>query len=350
MNIDCKQFGQTTDRKDIFLYTLTNRNGMKVSVSEFGAIITSIIVPDRNGIMGEVVLGYDNVEPYFDNRECFGATIGRSANRIAGASFELDGKTILLLANENGNNLHTDKQNGFHKKLWTSMPDEGRNCVSMTYISSDGENGFPGTLNMKITFLLSDENELSIHYEGMCDKKTLINCTNHSYFNLSGKGGTDILDHYVQIAGTAFTPTGADSIPTGEILPVADTPLDFRRFARVGDRIDSDFEQIQMATGYDHNFVLDLFSAPAASVQDRKSGRCMDVFTDLPGLQFYSGNYIREGLVGHGGAVYGRRCGLCFETQYFPDSVHHKEFRKPIFNPGEKYDTTTVYRFGTCGE
>lgn len=345
MEIVKKAFGTTKDNKDISSYTLTNEKGMSVTVSELGAIITEVIVPDKDGEKRDVVLGYDNADPYYENNEFFGATIGRSANRIQGAAFEIDGTRIQLPVNENTNNLHSDSENGFHKKLWTAAPDEARNAVTMSYTSPDGENGFPGTLDMHVTFALSDDNELSIHYEGVSDKKTLINCTNHTYFNLAGHTGGKILDHYMKINSSKYTPVEADSIPTGEIADVEGTPFDFREFHKIGERIEEDNEQLRRTKGYDHNYVIEDNSKAAAIVEEWSSGIRMEVFTDLPGLQFYAGNCIRDGLSGKGGAVYGKRSGLCLETQYFPNSANQAGFRKPIFGAGERYDTTTVYKF-----
>ncbi len=345
MEIIKKPFGTTKDDKDISSYTLSNANGMSVTVSELGAIITEIIFPDKDGVKRDVVFGYDNAEPYYENNEFFGATIGRSANRIKGAEFEIDGTKISLAVNENNNNLHTDFENGFHKKLWTAAPDEGRNAVTMSYTSPDGENGFPGNLDVHVTFSLSDDNELSIHYEGVSDKKTLINCTNHSYFNLAGHDSGSIADHYLKINAAFYTPVEPDSIPTGEIAPVVGTPFDFRDFHKIGERINEDNEQLKFVGGYDQNFVLDRPGSVAAVLEERNIGVRMEVTTDLPGIQFYSGNFIRDNLPGKKGAVYNKRCGLCLETQYFPNSANQDGFEKPIFGAGERYDTTTVYRF-----
>ncbi len=347
MEIIKKTFGTTADDKDISAYTISNANGMSVTVSELGAIITEIIVPDKNGGKRDVVLGYDSAEPYYENNEFFGTTIGRSANRIKNAEFEIDGVKIKLPVNENSNNLHSDFQNGFHKKLWTASPDESRNAVTMSYTSPDGENGFPGNLDMHVTFSLSDENEFSIHYEGVSDKKTLINCTNHTYFNLSGHDSGSIEDHYLKINAASYTPVEPDSIPTGEIAPVEGTPLDFRDFHRIGDRINDDNEQLHNVGGYDHNFVIDDPGSVAAVVEERTAGIRMEVITDLPGIQLYAGNFIRDNLKGKKGAVYGKRNGLCLETQYFPNSANQAGFKKPIFGAGERYDTTTVYKFST---
>ncbi len=345
MEIEKKAFGTTRDNKDISCYTLTNENGMSVTISELGAIITELIVPDKNGNALDVVLGYDSSEPYYENSEFFGATIGRSANRIQGAAFEIDGVKYELPVNENTNNLHSDKENGFHKKLWTAAPDEARNAVTMSYTSPDGENGFPGNLDMHVTFTLSDKNELFIHYEGLSDKKTVINCTNHTYFNLAGHKSGNILDHYLKINSQSYTPVESDSIPTGEIASVENTPFDFREFHVIGDRIEEDNEQLHFTGGYDHNYVIDEPGSVVAVLEERNTGIRMEVITDLPGIQFYAGNFIRDNLSGKDGAVYGKRTGLCLETQFFPNSVNQAGFKRPVFGAGERYDTTTIYRF-----
>lgn len=344
MEIKKRTFGTTEDDKDISAYTISNGNGMSVTVSELGAIITEVIVPSKKGAI-DVVLGYDKADPYFDNKEFFGATIGRSANRIANAVFEIDGTKIQLPVNENSNNLHSDFVNGFHRKLWTAAPDEARNAVTMSYTSPDGECGFPGNLDMHVTFRLSDDNALFIHYEGVSDKKTLINCTNHTYFNLAGHDSGNIEDHYLKINASKYNPVHPDSIPTGEIADVEGTPFDFREFHKVGERINADNEQLHFTKGYDHNYVIDDPGSVAAVVEERSSGVRMEVETDLPGIQFYAGNCIRNDLKGKGGAVYGVRSGLCLETQFFPNSANQEGFKKPIFGAGDRYDTTTVYKF-----
>ncbi len=342
-------FGKTKDGQDITKYTMTNKNGMELSVIDFGGIITSIITPDKDGVMDDVVMGYDTPEPYFENPGFLGATIGRSANRIAGAKFTLDGKEYSLAVNENENNLHTDFENGFHVKLFKSSADEASNSVSMEYSSPDGENGFPGRFDLKVTFTLTDDNEVKIHYEGKTDKKTVANCTNHSYFNLGGmkKGPEKIEDEYIKINASRYTPVLPGAIPTGELAAVEGTVFDLRSFKRIGDDVDKDEEQLKLVQGYDHNFVLDDPKAgPAAVVEDRKTGRFMEVYTDLPGMQFYAGNCIPEGLKGKDGRIYGKRMGLCLESQYFPNSINEKNFEPPVLDVNEKYDTTTVYKFG----
>ena len=236
-------------------------------------------------------------------------------------------------------------ENGFHKKLWTAAPDEARNSVAMSYTSPDGENGFPGNLDMRVTFTLSDKNELFLHYEGVSDKKTLINIPNHAYFNLAGHDSGKILDHYLKMNSDDYLPVEADSIPTGEIAPVEGTPLDFRDFHKVGERIEEDDIQLKNVGGYDHCYVVREPGSVAAVVEERTAGIRMEVITDLPGLQLYAGNFIGEGLKGKDGAVYGKRCGLCLESEFFPNAVNQQGFKKPVFGAGEKYDTTTIYRF-----
>ncbi len=350
MSIEKRKFGTTKDGRDVTEFTMTNKNGMKLSVIDFGGIITSIIVPDKDGNMDDVVLGYDKPEPYFDNPGFLGATIGRNANRIADARFSIDGVEYKLPVNENNNNLHTDFENGFHVKLWNSTVDEDINAVSMEYSSPDGENGFPGRFDIRVTFSLTDDNEVKLRYEGTTDKKTVANCTNHSYFNLAGlkSGPARIEDEYIRIYASKYTPVVEGAIPTGEMADVKGTVFDLTEFKRIGDDIDKDEEQLKLVGGYDHNFCLDTPGDGnlAAEVEDRKTGRTMKVYTDLPGLQFYAGNCIPEGRIGKGGQVYGKRMALCLETQYFPNSVNESSFPSPILNVGEKYDTTTVYKFG----
>ncbi|MCR4908982.1 MAG: galactose mutarotase [Lachnospiraceae bacterium] len=355
MAIDQKLFGKTKDGKDVSVYTITNSSGASVSVINFGGIITSLKMPDAQGRFDDIVLGYDSIEPYFTNNEFFGAAIGRSANRIAGASFTLDGVRVSVPVNENGNNLHTDFDHGFHKVLWSAEPDEKNNAVALSYTSPDGENGFPGTLSIKITYALSDKNELSLHYEGVSDKKTLINCTNHTYFNLAGLDAASghepahIERQYLKLNASRYNPVHPGAIPTGECAPVKGTVFDFTDFMKIGDHIGDDEEQLTLVKGYDHNFCVDepASDKPYAVVEDRESGRRMEVFSDLPGIQFYAGNCIREGITGKGGQPYGPRTALCLETQFYPNSVNEPAFESPVFDAGKNYDTTTIYKFST---
>lgn len=257
MGISKRTFGVTKGGKETFLYTITNKNGMKAAVTNFGAILTQLIVPDAKGGSRDVVLGFDSVTGYEGNDCFFGSTIGRNANRIGGASFEIDGVKYELAANENGNNLHTDKEHGFHKAIWNAEVLEAENAVKFTYRSPDGENGFPGNLDMSVTYTLQEDNAIRIDYDGVSDKKTVINVTNHSYFNLAGHDSGSIHDERVMIKADGFTEILPGAIPTGRTLPVEGTPMDLRLLKRVGDEIDADFEQLTLVGGYDHNWVLD---------------------------------------------------------------------------------------------
>lgn len=346
MGISKKVFGVTKDGKETFLYTISNQNGMKAAVTNFGAILVQLIVPDSKGKSRDVVLGFDSVTGYEGNDCFFGSTIGRNANRIGGAEFELDGTTIHLTANENGNNLHTDFDHGFHKVIWNVELKEAENAVKFTYCSPDGENGFPGNLNMSVTYTLQEDNAIRIDYEGVSDKKTVINVTNHSYFNLGGHDSGSICDERIMIHADGFTEILPGAIPTGKTLPVEGTPMDLRSLKRVGDEIDADFEQLTLVGGYDHNWVLHNNGKleQIARVEDDRSGIAMEVYTDLPGVQFYAGNFITP-QQGKNGAVYDKRHALCLETQYFPDSVNHPEFPQPVFDAGQVSHTTTIYKF-----
>lgn len=329
------------------VFELKNKNGMKVKVTEFGANVMEIWVPDRDGNLQDVVMGFENPEDYKDNGCFFGACIGRMANRINDAKFVLDGKEYKLPVNDGKNNLHTDANTGFHKMHWEGKQDG--NSVEFKFTSPDGDGGFPGKLDMTVTYTLTDENGLKIRYEGVSDKKTLINCTNHSYFNLSGDLTSSIHDHELKLYSSGYTPVVAGAIPTGEITKVKGTVFDFTEFRKVGQNIDDDVEQLTLVQGYDHNFVLDHLTGDyslAAELKCERSGRKMDVYTDLPCIQFYAGNCISP-QTGKGGVKYDKRQALCLETQYAPDAVNQPGFEKPIFDAGQKYDTTTEYRFST---
>lgn len=347
MNITRKEFGITKNGVQTNLYTLCNQNGMEAVVTDFGAILVNLIVPDRNGVKKDLVLGYDTLAEYEENDCFFGAVIGRNANRIGGAAFTLDGVEYKLADNENGNNLHTDRDHGYHKVVWTAECLEAENAVRFSYVSPDGENGFPGNFKVSVTYTLTDDNAIEITYDGVSDKKTVINMTNHSYFNLDGHDAGNICDEKMTIYASYFAELAPGSIPTGRLIPVEGTPMDFRKPRRIGDEIDADWEQLSMAQGYDHNWALDTAFGKVekiAQVEDEKSGRVMEVYTDLPGVQFYAGNCITP-QTGKGGAHYGARQALCLETQYFPNSINIPEFRQPIFEAGERYHTTTIYKF-----
>lgn len=347
MSITKKEFGVTKDGKQAFLYTMSNENGMEAAVTDFGAILVNLIVPDADGEKKDVVLGYDNLADYEENCCYFGSTIGRNANRIGGAAFTLDGTEYKLADNENGNNLHTDYHHGFHKVLWSAEPDEAANAVKFSYVSPDGENGFPGTLKVSVTYTLLADNGIQITYDGVSDKKTTINMTNHSYFNLGGHDAGSICDEKMTILASGFAEIVPGAIPTGKIVPVEGTPMDFRKPKRIGDEIDKDWDQLTMVQGYDHNWALDTAFGTVekiAQVEDEKAGRTMEVYSDLPGVQFYAGNCITP-HTGKGGAHYDKRCALCLETQYFPNSINIPEFRQPVFEAGQPYHTTTIYKF-----
>ncbi|MCR5747964.1 MAG: galactose mutarotase [Lachnospiraceae bacterium] len=330
------------------VFELENKNGMKVKVTDFGANIMEIWAPDKDGKLHDVVMGFDSPEDYKDNSCFFGACIGRMANRINDAKFTLDGKEYKLAVNDGKNNLHTDANTGFHKVKWEGKKDG--NSVEFKFVSPDGDGGFPGKLDMKVTYTLTDENGLIIHYEGVSDKKTLINCTNHSYFNLSGDLTSSIHDHELKLYAHQYTPVVAGAIPTGEITKVAGTVFDFTDFREIGKSIDDNEEQLKLVEGYDHNFVLDNLTgtySKAAEVKCGRSGIKMEVYTDLPCIQFYAGNCITP-QTGKGGVKYDKRQALCLETQFAPDAVNQPGFEKPIFDAGQKYDTKTEYRFSVC--
>lgn len=347
MGISRKDFGTTKKGEKVSLYTISAANGMEAVVSDYGAILVSLFVPDSRGEKQDLVLGYDRLEDYEENGCFFGTVIGRCANRIGGASFTLDGVEYKVAANENGNNLHTDFENGFHKKLWEAEVDEANDSVKFSYVSPDGENGFPGTLHISVTYTILPDRGIQLTYDGVCDKKTVINLTNHSYFNLGGHGAGSICNEKMTIYASGFTEVMPGCIPTGKIIPVEGTPMDFRQAKRIGDEIDSDWEQLKLGLGYDHNWVLDTTFGELqkiAQVEDEKAGRIMEVYSDLPGVQFYAGNCITS-QTGKGGASYGKRCALCLETQYFPNSVNIPEFRQPVFEARQPYHTTTIYKF-----
>ena len=347
MGISKKEFGVTKDGRQAYLYTITGENGMEAAVTDFGAILVKLIVPDAKGEKKDLVLGYDDLAGYEENSCFFGATIGRSANRIGGAAFVIDGIEYHPAANENGNNLHTDFYHGFHKVLWDAKMLEEEHAVRFSYVSPDGENGFPGTLKISVTYTLLPDMGLQITYDGVSDKKTLINVTNHSYFNLGGHDAGSIEDEKMTIYADGFAEILPGAIPTGRILPVEGTPMDFRRAKRIGDEIGADYEQLTLVQGYDHNWALNTAYGKVekiAQVEDEKAGRVMEVYSDLPGVQFYAGNCITP-QTGKGGAHYDKRCALCLETQYFPNSINTPEFIQPVFEAGQAYHTTTIYKF-----
>ena len=342
-------FGKTPDGQNVDLYTLTNQNGMQVAITNFGGIVVRIQTVDRQGKTDDVVLGYDSLDGYVNDTAYFGAVIGRYGNRIALGKFTLDGARYTLARNNGENSLHGGIK-GFNKAVWQAreMAVEDGPSVELTYLSKDGEEGYPGNLSVKVLYTLTDRNELKIDYTATTDKKTVLNLTNHSYFNLN-PAGSDVLQHLLMIQADKFTPVDAGLIPTGELRSVAGTPFDFRKPTAIGARIEQEDEQLKLGKGYDHNFVLNRKGKGmelAARVVEPTTGRVLEVLTSEPGVQFYTGNFLDGTVRGKGGKAYGRRSAFCLETQHFPDSPNHPKFPSTELKPGEKYQTTTIYRFG----
>jgi aldose 1-epimerase len=338
---------------EIKLFTLKNRAGMVVRLTNYGAIITSIVVPDRTGKFADVALGYNRLEGYMNavDRPYFGAIVGRFGNRIAAGTFSLDGKTYTLARNNPPNHLHGGII-GFDKVVWDAKPSiaDKPAGVTLSYLAKDGEEGYPGNLQVSVTYSLTDDNEIMVKYLAKTDKATPINLTQHTYFNLQGEGEGTMLDHELMINANAFTPVDATSIPTGEIRRVAGTPFDFRTSKRIGKDIDADDEQIRFGNGFDHNWVLNpppqgQSMTLAARVVEPTSGRILEVRTTEPGVQFYAGNFLDGRLHGKAGKPYVRRGGFCLETQHFPDSPNKPQFPSTILKPGQVWESTTAFRF-----
>jgi aldose 1-epimerase len=333
----------------IRIYTLTNQKGIEVRIMNYGGIVVSIKTPDRNGTMADIVLGFDSLAGYTANPSpFFGALVGRYANRIAHARFTLDGVQYKLEDNDHGNTLHGGTH-GLDKAVWAprQLPDGG---LELTVTSKDGDEGFPGNLKVTVVYHLTDANELKIDYSATTDKDTVVNLTNHSYFNLKGEGQGDILSHRISINADRFTPVDAGLIPLGDLRPVNGTPFDFRKPAVIGAHIEDNDEQLKLGHGYDHNWVLNKKGnelSLAARVEEPSSGRVLEVLTTQPGLQFYTGNFLDGTIHGKGGRVYQRRYGFCLETQHFPDSPNHPKFPTTELKPGEEFHNTTIFRFGT---
>jgi aldose 1-epimerase len=340
-------FGVTGSQEMVELYTLTNVSGMEARIMTYGGTVVSLKTPDRQGKLADVVLGYETLEGYLKNSPYFGAIIGRYGNRIGNGQFPLIGKKYTLPRNDGGNTLHGGIK-GFDKVVWKAKEVNSKDGagLSLSYLSKDGEEGFPGNLAVTVVYTLTNKNELKIEYFATTDKTTVVNLTNHSYFNLAGEGS--ILKHELMINASRFTPVDSGLIPTGELRSVKGTPMDFTQSAVVGARIDQQDEQLTFGRGYDHNWVLDNATgrlALAARAYEPVSGRVMEVLTSEPGLQFYSGNFLDGGITGKGGQVYKRRYGFCVETQHFPDSPNKPGFPSTVLRPGEKYQTTTIYKF-----
>jgi aldose 1-epimerase len=335
------------DGKQVDLYTLRNARGMIVQLTNYGGKIVSIIVPDRDGTMGDINLGYETAEQYIKGTASLGATMGRYANRIAGGQFELNGQTYTLFKNNGPHTIHGG-QKGFRFVVWDGRQID-ESTVELSYLSVDGEEGFPGNLRIKVVYSVTDDNELKLDYTATTDKPTVINFTNHAFFNLKGEGRGDVLDHVLWVKAAQFTPTDATAIPTGEFRDVRGTPFDFTTPKSLGRDIDMDNEQLAFGGGYDHNFVLGNQGKleRVARLSEPRSGRIMEVYTTEPGLQVYTANSLTgTGTdIGKGGKAYGPRSAVCLETQHFPDSPHHPSFPSTVLNPGEEYRSTTVYRF-----
>lgn len=345
MGVVKEKFGTARNGKEVYAFTISNANGMQAKIINFGAILVSLLVPDKDGKPEDVVLGYDSLEEYYGNGSFFGATIGPSANRIGGASFEINGKAYQIDVNDGPNNLHSHMENGYHKQVWDAV--EGDNSVTLTLEGKDGEMGFPGNKKITMVYSLSEENALKLSYHVSADADTIVNLTNHTYFNLAGHKAGKIEDHLLQLHAGNYTPVVPGAIPTGEIQPVAGTPMDFTKAKAIGQDINADFEQLKLTLGYDHNFVIDGADGSLKEIavaEDPKSGRRMKVFTTLPGVQFYAGNCIGEDT-GKDNTPYGPRKGFCLETQYYPDNIHHPNFPQSVFGPGRDYESVTVYQF-----
>jgi aldose 1-epimerase len=347
MTIAKTTFGTLPDGQTADHYTLRNKNGMEVKITNYGGLITHWMTPDKNGAFDDVVLGYDTLGGYLKSSPFFGALVGRYGNRIANAKFTLDGKTYTLAANNGPNSLHGGLK-GFDKVLWKTEVLDNENAIKLTYVSKDGEEGFPGALSSEVIYRLTDDNALEIEYTATTDKPTVVNLTNHSYFNLSG-GKSDILGHEVSINADNFIPVDKTLIPVGEIRSVKGTPFDFTNSTAIGARIDDPKdEQIKLGGGYDHCWVVNGSMDSlrlAATAYEPVSGRFMEVFTTEPGVQFYTGNFLNGGITGKKGVVYKKRSGFCFETEHYPDSPNQASFPSVVLRPGETYKTKTVYKF-----
>lgn len=349
--IEKKLFGKLSNGSEVYEYTLTNANGMKARIINYGAIVVSLDVPDKNGKLDDVILGYDNLEGYVGDKTFQGSIVGRYGNRIGKGQFELDGTKYQLTINDGRNQLHGGVI-GFNKVLWTAEPIESQTdpALKLTYVSKDGEEGFPGTVSLTVTYTLTKDNELRIDYEGTTDKTTILNPTHHSYFNLTGDPTKTILDHELMIDADKTTEVGAGLITTGKLSDVANTPMDFRKPTKIGLRINEDDAQLKLGFGYDHNWVLNNYNKQVHKVvelYDSLSGRLMEVFTDQPGMQFYSGNFLDGSIKGKNGISYQYRTGLCLEAQLFPDSPNKPNFPSATLKPGETYKQTTIYKFLT---
>jgi aldose 1-epimerase len=344
-----ENYGVTNEGRTVEIYTLSNAHNARVRITNYGAIVQSLYIPDRNNQLEDIVLGYDTLEEYLKDTSFFGAIVGRFGNRIAEGKFSLNGEEYQLTQNEGNNHLHGGT-NGFFSRVWEAekVHSDLGPALQLTYFSPDMEEGYPGNLTITVIYTLTNNNELRIDYSATTDKRTIINPTHHSYFNLSGDFSKPILGHELTIDAETYTPIDANFIPTGELKPVADTPMDFRDAMQIGARINDEYNQLNFAGGYDHNWVLNDFDGTVrkiAELFDPESGRTMEVHTDQPGLQFYSGNFLDGTITGKDGVIYRHRTGLCLETQFFPNSPNEESFPSVVLNPGETYRQTTIYAF-----
>lgn len=339
-----ENWGTMTNGNQVARYVMRNNNEVEVAILTFGGIVQSIKVPDNKGQLVDVALGFDNIASYEAKHPYFGGIIGRYGNRIAKGKFEIEGRTYELATNNNENHLHGGLK-GFDKVMWNAKP-MGHNQLELSYNSTDMEEGYPGNLNIVVTYQLTEENELVIRYNARTDKTTHVNLTNHSYFNLNGSG--DILNHELVLRATRYTPVDKTLIPIGEKAPVVNTPFDFTTAKSIGKEIDDNHEQIQIGGGYDHNYILDnpSLDVPFALLASEKSGIVMEAFTTEPGVQFYSGNFLDGSLIGKSKNIYNKRNGICLETQHFPDSPNQPSFPSTLLTPDQTYESTTVYKFG----
>ncbi len=346
MSITKESFGQTPDKQTVVLYTLTNPNGVKAKITSYGAILVSLETPDKNGNIADIILGFDTLDGYLKEHPYFGVIVGRYANRIGAAKFELNDVEYKLAANNGANHLHGGIK-GFDKVVWNVEDVKAADdtaAVKLSYLSKDGEEGYPGSLNCSVTYTLTKDNELKIEYEAQTDKTTIVNLTNHAYWNLAGQGNGDILGHELTLNADKYTPVDEGLIPTGEIKEVKDSPMDFTKSMTIGSRIS------QVTGGYDHNYVLNSGGgklALAAKVYEPTTGRVMEIYTSEPGIQLYSGNFLDGSITGKSGKVYKKHYAFCLETQHFPDSPNKPQFPSVVLKPGEKYQTVTVHKFST---
>lgn len=349
MPITQQLFGHLPDNSCIDLFTLTNKQGMLVKITNYGGIVTSILAPNKSGLLGEVNLGFDNLNDYLQkDQPYFGAIIGRYGNRIANGKFTLNGKTYIIATNNASNHLHGGIK-GFDKVIWQAKMATKRDIPSLvlTYNSQDGEEGYPGNLNCQVIYTLTNDCELRIDYQAITDQPTIINLTNHCYFNLKDGGASTCLDHELQIFADSFTPVNNNVIPTGEIKSVKRTPFNFLKPKRIGEHIEQNNPQLKIGNGYDHNFVLqgEKGIKKAAKIIAPSSGRILEVYTTEPGLQFYTANWLDNSLIGHNKIAYQKRCAFCLETQHFPDSPNHPNFPSTVLRPDKVFQSTTIYKF-----